>query len=82
MVDVRRLEEAKRVAPELERLTIREAADPVVDAEALRVERDREGRADELRSGGVREEAVHPAVLVPLPVEQRDVGEAGRVEYL
>jgi hypothetical protein len=83
VVDVRRLQEAEHVAAELEPLAVHEAPHALgVDAEARRVQLDRECRAAELRPGRLAHEAIHAAVLVTLPVEEHEVREPRRVEHL
>ena len=75
MMHVRRLEKPQRVAPERQGLSVLETAHPIGDAESARVELDRKRRADELGFGRCPHEAVHPAVLVAFPVQQRHVSQ-------
>ena len=65
VVDVRRLEEAQRVPPEGEPLAVLKAAHAFRDAEAARVELNRQRRAHQFGLGRRVQEAIHPAVLVP-----------------
>ena len=82
MVDVGRLEEAQLVPAEVEHLSVGEALDLALVVPPRQAEADRHSAADQGRLGGPCGKAIHTAALVTLEVQERDVGEARRVEHL
>jgi hypothetical protein len=82
VMDVRSLNETKFAGTELERFAIAKPAQALGDSEARCIQLDRQKRTDELAPRRRLHESVHPAVLVPFPMQQDDAAELDRIEHL
>lgn len=63
------------MTPEVEGLTVLKPAHAFDHPKATGVELDGQRGTNKLGAWRIRHKAVHPAIFVALPVEQRDVGE-------
>jgi hypothetical protein len=81
VVHVGRLEKPQRVPPERERLAVLIAAHARGHAEPARVELYRKRGPDQLGAWRLLQEAIHTAVLVPFPVQERDIRQPRRIEH-
>ena len=80
-MDVRRLQEAEPVLPEVDHVSVLVALHAAAVVPAAQVQLDARRAAPQRRAGSALEEAIHPSALVGLEVQQEHVLELARVDH-